>query len=148
MKQVTTNNPQKFIICDDEDYELLSSFKWSISRGYALYCKDNKVESCHRLLTNCPKGLQVDHINGNRLDNRRENLRIVTSQQNNMNRSIGKNNTSGYKGVTYKTRDKKFAAQIKLNGKIKSLGHFHTAIEANQVYQAKALELFGEYNKQ
>lgn len=131
-----------------EDYELLSQYDWAVNnKGYAVCYTCNMTILSHRLITNCPKGLQVDHINGNRLDNRRENLRIVTSQQNNMNRSVGRSNTSGYKGVSYKTRNKKFAAQIKFNGKLMSLGYYHTAEEAHQVYQAKALELFGEYHK-
>ena len=134
------------MLYSEEDYDMLCEYNWVISqKGYAVCYTLGTTVIAHRLITNCPKGFQVDHINGCRLDNRKENLRVVTSKQNNMNRSMRKDNTSGYKGVTYKTRDKKYAAQIKLNGKLISLGYYHTAHDAHLAYEKKAKELFGEY---
>lgn len=90
------------------------------------------------------QGLEIDHINGDATDNHITNLRLVTRAQNQWNARKRKDNTSGLKGVT-KTRSGTFAANISINGKVKYLGAFPTALEAAEAYQKKALELRGEY---
>ena len=108
----------------------------------------------HREITNAPKGMQVDHINGNTLDNRKENLRVCTRSQNMMNRGKQNNNKSGYKGVSYmKKKDpnyeypKPWRAQIKCptNQKVIHLGCYKYPEQAARAYDKKAIELFGEY---
>jgi len=87
----------------------------------------------------------VDHINGNGLCNLRSNLRIVTNQQNMMNRKIHKDNKSGYKGVCWVKKAKKFCAQIQISGKRIHLGLFDSADEAYAAYCAAAKTYHGEY---
>lgn len=88
---------------------------------------------------------QVDHINGDGLDNRKSNLRICNGSQNRCNKGKPKNNTSGYKGVTWHTPNKKWVAQIAVNGKHSYIGSFKTKEEAAKAYNKKAKELHGEF---
>lgn len=85
----------------------------------------------------------VDHINGNSLDNRRENLRLATKQQNGANAKLRRDNKAGLKGI-YRHQNR-WTAMIGLNGKTIYLGCYDTAEEAHQAYCKKAEELFGEY---
>jgi hypothetical protein len=92
-----------------------------------------------------PKG-EVDHINGDPSDNRRENLRICTHAENMMNRKMHKSNAIGIKGV-YQNRNK-FRAQIRVNGKVYRLGSFCTPQDAGAAYLAAASKLHGEFVRQ
>ena len=93
----------------------------------------------------CPDHLQVDHKDGNGLDNQKENLRICTQSQNLGNRGIMKSNTSGVKGVHWDKNAKKWRARLGMNGKRKCLGLFSNIDEAKNVYIKAAKEFFGEY---
>ncbi len=99
----------------------------------------------HHLILPKKKGFEVDHINRDVMDNRRENLRYVTSSQNGMNRGMMKSNTSGYRGVTWDKKTEKWRARIGLNGKQIWLGYFDDIEEAATAYKKKALELFEQY---
>jgi len=134
MKKIQLSNGG-FTIIDSEDFNWLSQFRWRKDNvGYASYGKrvngKYKVISMHRLLNNTPDNLQTDHINRNRLDNRKENLRSVTSQENHFNRNIQSNNTSGYVGVHWNKNREKWFAQIKLGGKSIFLGRFNDIKDA------------------
>lgn len=89
----------------------------------------------HRVLTNCPDDMVVDHINHNRLDNRKSNLRICNQNENIKNQKIRCNNTSGYSGVgKYKQKNRNcYYAKISINGKAKHLGYYDTIEEAIRV---------------
>lgn len=87
----------------------------------------------------------VDHINNNPLDNRRSNLRLATPSQNLGNRVRNKNNTSGYKGVTWNKQTHRWKAAIQAQGKARHLGYFSTPEEAHEAYCKAAKELFGEF---
>lgn len=109
---------------DLEDYELLKDIRWYKNKKYRyIYCphvnnqKGNMI-FLSRLIMNASKGEIVDHINHNRIDNRKSNLRICTQSQNLMNKCKQANNTSGFKGVTYDRRDDKWIAQIKVGNKL------------------------------
>lgn len=123
----------KYAIVDDEDFEFLSQFNWQCdSSGYAVRDiggrKNKKRTLMHSLLNKTPKGFHTDHINRNKLDNRKVNLRTTTPSQNILNSKISKNNTSGYKGVQwYKNR---WVARIKFNYKTMYLGRFKLLSEA------------------
>ena len=101
----------KVTIVDDEDFERVNKFKWFIFNGYVVHSikSDDKwtSQSMHRLILNAPEGKQVDHINSDRLDNRKENLRICNRSENQWNRSKQKNGTSGFKGVSFHKAAKK-----------------------------------------
>lgn len=88
---------------------------------------------------------EVDHINGDVYDNRRSNLRPASHQQNMRNRKIHRNNTSGYKGVTWHSHRKKWWARIRINGKQTSLGMYATKEAAHEAYCKAAEEHFGEF---
>jgi len=154
MKKIQLNNSRKtknyrkyFALVDDEDFELVSQYKWSISSyGYA-ECRDSehKILGMHRLIIPTKSGMKIDHINMNPLDNRRENLRICTHRQNLWNRIKPTNNTSGFKGVSWEKRRNKWRASICKNYKQFSLGEFFTKNEAALAYNRKARELFGNF---
>ena len=108
-------------------------------------------EILKRMGINKQHGQEIDHINGNPLDNRRENLRVVTSQQNKTNcnarRTFGTRRTSKYKGVGWKKDHNKWIAQICANRKTTHLGYFQTEEEAARRYDEEAETGFGKYAK-
>jgi len=123
---------------DDSDYEALSRHIWRENRGYVVRWESDKGKTVsifmHREIMSCPKGLQVDHINHDRLDNRRENLRIVTNAQNHQNRKY-----SPFRGTT---RDGNgWVGQCKVNGKYYRAGWFKTREEAAAAAAALRAEL-------
>lgn len=144
----------KFALVDDKDYEWLMQWKWCYAKGKTSSCVQRKewpMTSCkhrtirmHRLIMDAPKGMQVDHINHNTLDNRRCNLRIVTPQQNLYNTRARPNATSRYKGVHWRKDIKKWRVTISLNIR-RTIGYFHSEIEAAKAYDKAAKELFGEF---
>ena len=119
--------------------------------GYRLIQVNNVKIREHRLAMiwmddHCfQEGEQVDHINGIRDDNRYENLRIATNQQNNFNRKTQKNNKLGFRGVCKQKGCNKFRAHIKIEQKKKHLGYYDTFEEAKAARLAAEVELFGEY---
>lgn len=133
------------ILIDDADATLVCSVRWhDNSKGYAYTnLPGGKRIYMHRLIMGAPKGVYVDHINGNSCDNRQENLRFCTHQQNMCNVKKPKDNTSGFKGVS-KKRDK-WRAYIRPNGRQYSLGSYTTREEAAAAYDAEAKRVFGEF---
>ncbi len=94
-----------------------------------------------------PEGLVIDHIDGQRANNKIENLRLCTFQQNHFNRGKQSNNKSGFKGVSWHKQKQKWVAQIKIEGRNKFLGFFTDPVEAYEKYCEKAIEFYGEYAK-
>ena len=118
------------------------------SHGYIKIDLNYKKHRAHRLVFLMHKGYlpkTIDHINCNRSDNRIENLRAVTAGQNQHNRKINSNNTSGYKGVSWNTRLKSWKASITLESKHIHLGCFKTPEEADAVVRKAREELHGAF---
>ena len=139
-------------IVDDEDYKYLNQLKWFVSGGKKKYASrhhyvngKDKIIRMQHLIMKTPKGKLIDHINGDSLDNRKENLRICTKADNNRNVGIRKDNKSGYKGVNYRESHKKFRAYISLNRKIFHLGYYNTVKEAALAYNEAAKKYHGEF---
>lgn len=128
---------------DQEDYEKHFKDKGChIANGYVM--RGNKGIS--RIIMNVEDSkVQVDHINHDKLDNRKENLRVVTPQQNAYNKNVYKNNESGYTGVHLYKPTGKYMAYIKADGKRKHLGYYKTIAEAYTAYVRASKELHGEY---
>lgn len=136
----------KYALVDEDDYEVLSKSKWSLhSAGYAIRSANRKLVYMHRLVTGAKNGEYVDHINGNKLDNRRGNLRICTCVQNFWNNKVHSKAT-GYKGVWKNTGKRhRFAAVISVNYKRIYLGNFKTKEEAAKAYNEAAKRYKGEF---
>ncbi len=100
----------------------------------------------HQLIKTCSREYIIDHINGNGLDNREENLRVCTIHQNNMNRPPNKNSSSKYKGVSWNKASKKWCSRIKLNGKDFTFGFFNDEIEAAIEYDKRVKEFHGDFS--
>lgn len=118
------------------------------SLGYIRVGINNKKYYAHRLIFLYHKGYlpkTIDHVNGDRRDNRIENLRAVTASQNQHNRKLNSNSTSGYKGVSYDTRSNKWCAYIRLEHKRIHLGCHNTPEEADKVVRAAREELHGSF---
>jgi len=120
------------------------------SRGYWVINIYGKLYYTHRIIYEMHFGdteLEVDHIDEIVYNNLLENLREATRSQNQMNVGIRKDNTSGYKGVTWFKKKNKWNAQISINGKHKSLGYYHSIEEAKVAYDKAAQEIYGEFAK-
>lgn len=139
----------KYALVDREDYDKLSQYKWNLhSTGYVMRGehigvvdgkKKVKLTKLHREVMGFPKqGLDTDHINRDKLDNRKSNLRLVTHRENVINSSKYSTNRSGVRGV-YK-KGSKWAAQIRVNTKAIYLGTYTTVENAAKAYKSAAKE--------
>lgn len=146
----------KYALVDNEDYEYLSKFNWYAKfNGYTWYAATNipktfeskrKNIKMHRMIMGDPKGMEIDHVNHDGLDNQKKNLKICTHAENMQNQKIlRKSNTIGLRGVYFDKRNqtKKWFAKIQRGGTQISLGTFYTKEEASEAYNKKSLELFG-----
>lgn len=130
------------VIVSLEDYDKLKKFKWTQSpKGYVSAVINGKNVQIHRLIMNAKKGQLVDHINRNRLDNRRENLRFFTRKKNAQNRSVRDNKKSSkYKGVYYKKGVQAYCVRIRSDGIEKIIGYFDDEIVTAECYDQYILQ--------
>jgi hypothetical protein len=142
MKKIPLTQGQ-FATVDDEDFDMVSSCRWHYTHGYA---KSYKGGYMHRMILSAKDGEIIDHINGDKLDNRRSNIRLANKSLNGINRGLNKNNTHGFKGINFfKGRRKPWAARIKVNRKYICLGYYFTKEEAGAAYVAASKKYFGEF---
>lgn len=139
----------KFAKVDAEDYERLIAWKWTYSEGYAYRLKTINKKSkkiwLHRFINETPDGKYTDHINGDRLDCRKINLRTCSYAENNRNARTRKDNKSGYRGVYWEKSCKKWRTVISFDGKKNCLGFFNNVLDAAIAYNKKAKELHGDF---
>lgn len=144
-------------IIDAEDYPRVARHLWRYNpkpqsaTGHAerRYMAHGRLQivALHRFLLDAPDDQEVDHINGDGLDNRKQNLRLVSHARNMMNRRLPKNNKSGYKGVRWCPGKKKWRAEISYGGKQYHLGYFCDPLDAATVYNEASLRFHGEYGR-
>ncbi len=146
----------KVALVDDADYEWLSQWRWHYSpdgcTGYARRTKSRQerdkptIPRMHRIILSAPSDMEVDHINGDGLDNRRCNLRLCTKTENRRNKRKQKGNySSSHKGVRWSPERHKWKAQIQVDHKQHVLGCFNTELKAAEAYNEAALRFFGEF---
>ena len=138
------------VIVDASDAEMLSHWKWNLgSAGYAQTSFHSRGFSTtsymHRMLALPSPGEEVDHINGDLLDNRRSNLRACSRAENQRNRSCQRNNTSGFKGVRWDSRRGRWRAQLNYFGRQLHLGCFDDPVEAARAYDREARRRHGRF---
>lgn len=144
---------QGFILVDSEDFPWLNTARWFLgSDGYPVCntwnkeTKKAKSVRMHSIIHRAPKGMQVDHINGIRFDNRKCNLRTVNQPRSSQNTGIQQRpKTSKFKGVSWRKDIDKWTAYIGQGGKKHNLGCFHSEIAAAEAYNRAALARFGEF---
>jgi hypothetical protein len=135
------------VLVDDDDYDRLSRYRWYFTGGYATRYYKRRFIMMHRDILPAPPGKEVDHINGNRLDNRRCNLRLATRTQNCFNRGPARNSATGYKGVSVRREDGLYVAYFKMERHRSYLGSYKTAEEAAKAYDCAARYYAGEFAK-
>jgi hypothetical protein len=148
---------RKFAMVDDEDFEELNKYKWSLGGGkpnrrYVERTEYKNGKKCNIYMHRQILGLKktehwCDHKNGNTLDNRRENIRKCTPSQNRANTKMPSNNTTGARGVSFfkNLLQKPWRSRIDINHKRLELGYFKTKEEAAKQYNKFAKEYFGEF---
>ena len=143
-------------IIDASDVPLVEGKSWYAKRCrrtiYAAafsHREDGKrvYVSLHARILPCGAGLCVDHVDGNGLDCRKANLRHALPKQNASNRRLNVNNKSGFKGVSWRTWNRRWHAQIRANGKVFHLGYYKTPDEAHDAYKEASARLHGAFGR-
>lgn len=146
--KVTNPNvtPNFVFLIDREDVDILGDSHWHKNGGgYAAAYINKETKWFHHAAINAPDEAEVDHINGDRTDNRKANLRICTRLENCRNRGISSRNKSGYKGVSWRKDGNKWQSQITVHGKIIIIGKYEKAEEAAKAYDVAAVKYYGEF---
>ena len=120
---------------DDKDFDWANGYKWYFSNGYARRKIKDKPIYLHREINKTPQGLVTDHINQNKLDNRKENLRTATKKGNSRNHKLLATNTSGFNGLSWNKAMKKWETYLWKNNVKIQLGYFPTQELAYQARQ-------------
>lgn len=147
----------KVALVDSEDWEYLNKFNWHTSNSsskhtpltsWRAYRKINKRRvGMHNIIMNCPKGMLIDHINHDGLDNRKSNLRICTPAQNSINKRNSPLRNNNYKGVKWLEHQQRWCVRMgsTKSGTAKYVGTYDTEIEAAKAYNNAAIEMYGEF---
>lgn len=151
----TPKHPNTFSKVDDADFDWLNQWKWTaIQEGKRIYAhryfkndkKNYRWVRMHKMIMGTPTGFHTDHINGDGLDNRRENLRVCTPSENYHNNFGHKDREGKSIGVVYDKRHNRFYARINNKYKCIYIGCFKSEQEASDAYKAKSIELFGKFS--
>ena len=136
-------------LVSDEDWDRCQGRSWCVlvceERTYAVGTVNGKFTYLHRYLLNAPANRHVDHRDGDGLNCQRENIRLATPRENSHNSRRARNNTSGFKGVSFEPPRNRFAAYISLDGRKRHLGYFVSAEDAARSYDSAARDLFGAF---
>lgn len=142
----------KYALLDDEDFDKLKQYKWHLNvHGYCfrfVWIDGRRVSILmHREILGLKVGemVMVDHVNSNRCDNRKENIRVCSRSQNAGNQRLSSNNTSGIKGVSWDKKSKKWRASIRFGNKNYHLGFFANKEDAGKAYEKEAVKRHGEF---
>lgn len=144
----------KYTIVDNIDFEWVNSFKWyakkqgeksKVARNITNKKGTQDTVLLHRIIMKCPKGMEVDHIDGDPLNNQRKNLRLCTKKQNRQNKGFSKNNQSGYKGVTLHRNV--YEVYVRKNNRHTFVGSHKNKHEAAKIYNKEAKKVFGKFSK-
>ena len=142
-------------IIDAADVPLVREWNWSAWKfGDLIYaCRTDysgskqRTVRMHRVIMGEPDGIGIDHRDNNGLNNRRENLREATNEQNARNRRIRSDSTSGLKGVSWRKSEGKWTASIGVSGKRKHLGYFNTPEAAHEAYIKASIQFHGQFGR-
>jgi hypothetical protein len=158
--QLSGKNNNLYALVDDSNYDSLIRYKWYLHRkGYVRRnrrsingIKDTLPISMHGLVLGSKEGFVIDHINNNKLDNRKENLRFITNRQNIRRRGKQKNSKTGYKGVyvckTKGLKSLRYNVYIRVNKKLLFVGYFKNKIKAAKAYNVASKKYHGEFGYQ
>jgi hypothetical protein len=142
-------------IIDVEDHPLVDGFNWFAkpdkSNFYAArtdrsYGQQRTIR-LHRWIMDAPPDMQVDHKDGNGLNNRRSNLRLATNEQNQFNQRLRKDNTSGVKGVVWDAYHEKWHARIAVHSRLRHLGRYSSIEDAREAYARASAVFHGEFGR-
>lgn len=143
---VRRNGSRHQVLLDDEDFHFALERVWRVQKTLHVVSGTHPhTVLLHRLLLGAPAGSEVDHINHNPLDNRKENLRLCNHAENMKNRTRQVNNSTGYKGVWKKNTNGKFGSVIKFRGSNIFLGYHVTPESAALAYNLAAIRLYGSF---
>ena len=141
------------VLVDEEDFKRLNKYKWHRMKGgyagrriyFSYHPRSFKDVYMHNWILKTPVGKEADHINGNRSDNRRCNLRIVTHAENSCNKGIRTDNRSGFPGVWYDKSRKRWTAELMLHQKKVWLGRFKELSDAIEARKDAEQQFFGHF---
>ncbi len=156
MKKIKLSQ-NKYALIDNEDYDRINQWSWYYHTGYARRCiypygRGKTITLfLHRIVFNRKKWRgdeEVDHINGNTLDNRKKNLRICSRAENMMNqKNLHKKSYSGIRGIHWDKNYQKWSVHIKIGGIQKYFGSFETIQQARKVHKKEVVGLFGKFSR-
>jgi len=147
----------RIALVDDNDFGRINAHKWHLNNPrHCCYAERNvpmkngngfTAMRMHREIMNAPDGMEVDHIDGNGLNNQKSNLRLCTHSQNQANRKMQKNNRSGFRGVSWRKRERRWAAVVSIDGKRRYLGYFISIYDAAKARDNVVASHFGDFAK-
>lgn len=148
MKEIILTQ-NKVALVDDNDFEYINQFNWNAHRTEKYwYAARSGGVRMHRIIMHAPENREIDHINGDGLDNRKENLRVCTHQQNMQNQLLPRiNNKLGVKGVSLEKGRKKFRATIFVKGNKIHLGYYNVLKDADIAYRTAEKKYFGDFSR-